>query len=78
MAKKKHKDCGCIAKCNKAFADAGSNTTLDTRMVFNFTTGDIGREIMLVATSKADPKSRKPKRDLAITYCPICGTKVNP
>lgn len=69
MAKKSC--CKGIEAVNKKLAEAGYELELG----FLFPSGDVQPVLAVV---KKDSKTRKRPPVVAVTYCPFCGTKVEP
>lgn len=74
--KKKAVECRCISLVNDKLREF--NTELDL-VIHGWQQLRGGHAAsMMIATRKIDQKKRAKARTVIVTYCPVCGRKVNP
>ena len=68
--------CNCANEVNEQLAERGANT----RLAFAFQiTKDMGLiDRLLVGVEKVDKAKRKPPMAVCASFCPFCGTKLEP
>ena len=62
----------CVENVNKMLAESGSNTRLASAICFS----NAERELIMLATVKADDAVRKKPSLFFASYCPMCGVKL--
>lgn len=62
--------CKCIEKTNEQLLRFNTQLSLPV-LVFG---DDLTKDSVIIATEKADPKSRTSPKRVFASYCPFCGT----